>query len=92
MNIDVNDIQSVTVLKDGTALYGSKAANGVINIKTKRGQSPVTKIDLRIMAGMVAEPGKLPMMSADQHRIYASELLQTTNQSYCRVRNFWIFD
>ncbi|MDD2559999.1 MAG: SusC/RagA family TonB-linked outer membrane protein, partial [Bacteroidales bacterium] len=46
-----------------------------------RGQSPVTKIDLRIMAGMVAEPGKLPMMDADQHRVYASELLQTTSQS-----------
>ncbi|NLV38462.1 MAG: TonB-dependent receptor plug domain-containing protein, partial [Bacteroidales bacterium] len=57
MNIDVNDIQSITVLKDGTSLYGSKAANGVVSIKTKRGESAVTKIDLRIMAGMVAEPG-----------------------------------
>lgn len=79
MNIDVNDIQNVIVLKDGTALYGSKAANGVISINTKRGQSPVTKIDLRIMAGMVTEPGKMPMMSANQYRVYVSELMQTVN-------------
>ena len=91
MNIDVNDIESVTVLKDGTALYGSKAANGVINIKTKRGQSPVTKIDLRIMAGMVTEPGKLPMMNADQYRVYASELLQTVNQSTLQTPQFLDF-
>ncbi len=91
MNIDVNDIQSVTVLKDGTALYGSKAANGVINIKTKRGQSAVTKIDLRIMAGMVAEPGKLPMMNADQYRIYASELLQTADKSVLQSPKFLDF-
>ena len=34
-SIDANDIESITVLKDGLALYGSKGANGVILIKPK---------------------------------------------------------
>ncbi|MBP1664630.1 MAG: SusC/RagA family TonB-linked outer membrane protein, partial [Bacteroidetes bacterium] len=48
-NIEVNDIESITVQKDGTSVYGSKAANGVVIIKTKRGTSPVTKIDFVAM-------------------------------------------
>ena len=35
-NLNVNDIESVTVMKNGTALYGAKAAAGVLLIKTKR--------------------------------------------------------
>ena len=35
-NLNVNDIESVQVLKNGTALYGAKGANGIVLIKTKR--------------------------------------------------------
>ena len=39
--IDPNDIQSVSVLKDAAAaIYGSRAGNGVVIIKTKRGKNP----------------------------------------------------
>ncbi|MBT4317862.1 MAG: TonB-dependent receptor plug domain-containing protein, partial [Candidatus Marinimicrobia bacterium] len=38
--IDPNDIQSVSVLKDAAAaIYGSRAGNGVVIIKTKRGKN-----------------------------------------------------
>ena len=47
-NLNVNDIESVQVLKNGTALYGAKGANGVIVIKTKRNKSMATKIDVTI--------------------------------------------
>ena len=47
-NLNVNDIESVTVLKNGTALYGAKAAGGVILIQTKRNKSMATKIDVTI--------------------------------------------
>ena len=47
-NLNVNDIESVQVLKNGTALYGAKGANGVVLIKTKRNKSMATKIDLTI--------------------------------------------
>jgi TonB-linked SusC/RagA family outer membrane protein len=50
-NINPNDIESMTVLKDASssAIYGSRAANGVIVITTKRGKSgqPVLSLDVR---------------------------------------------
>jgi TonB-dependent SusC/RagA subfamily outer membrane receptor len=42
--IDVEDIDNVQVLKNGTAIYGAKGANGVILINTKRGHSLATRI------------------------------------------------
>ena len=75
-SIDVEDIASVTVLKDGSAIYGSKGSNGVILIKTKRGESQATRITFSAFAGFNEKP-KLPdMMNAAQYRKYASELLR----------------
>ncbi|NLO69401.1 MAG: SusC/RagA family TonB-linked outer membrane protein [Porphyromonadaceae bacterium] len=76
-HIDVNDIESISVLKDGTSIYGSKAANGVVIIKTKRGTSPVTKINVTAITGFVTKPSGFPMMQGDQFRVYASDLLKT---------------
>lgn len=44
--VDPNDIESISVLKDAAsaAIYGSKAANGVVLITTKRGKTGLTKI------------------------------------------------
>ncbi len=59
---DINpaDIASIEVLKDGsaTAIYGSRAANGVILITTKRGTTGKTKVTLNSFAG-AASPVKL---------------------------------
>lgn len=82
-NINVNDIEKVTVLRNATAIYGAKGANGVILIKTKQNKSMATKIDLTINGRFERIP-KLPeMMGADDYRVYATELLsdQTTNVS-----------
>ncbi len=44
-NLDVNDIETISVLKDGAAaIYGVKAANGVVLVKTKRGKAGKTEI------------------------------------------------
>ena len=74
-NLETSDIASITVLRDGSALYGSKGANGVILISTKRGSGQVTKIDLNISTGITQTPGSYPMMEADDYRIYLSEML-----------------
>lgn len=77
-NIQVEDIESVEVLKNGYGIYGAKGANGVIIINTKRNKSMATKIDLNISGNYQTMP-KLPeMMNASQYRTYASELLGTT--------------
>lgn len=78
-NIDVNDIASVSVLKDGTSLYGTKGGNGVIIITTNRGKSLTTKITASAMLGSNLKPKSIPMLDASQSRIYISDLLSNTN-------------
>ena len=78
-NISPTDIESVQVLRNGTALYGAKGANGVILINTRRNHSMATRITASISAGVTLEPKYLDMMDATQYRSYASDLLQTTN-------------
>lgn len=78
-NINPSDIEKVTVMRNGTALYGAKGANGVILIQTRRNKSMATRITANISAGVVLEPKFLSMMGAEQYRSYASELLKTTN-------------
>ncbi|MCR5312421.1 MAG: SusC/RagA family TonB-linked outer membrane protein [Bacteroidaceae bacterium] len=77
--INMDDIESVEVLKNGTAIYGAKAANGVIVIKTKRCRSMATRIDVNISAGVELTPKTLDVMDAGEYRSYASELLGTTD-------------
>ena len=59
--VDVEDIESFSVLKDATAtaVYGVKGANGVILINTKAGQQGAPKIGVRIEQGMVS-PTQMP--------------------------------
>ena len=76
-NISPEDIEKIQVLKNATALYGSRGANGVILIETKRGHSMATRIDANISAGISLEPQQLSMMNATQYRNYATEMLGT---------------
>lgn len=77
-NFNVNDIQSVEVIKNGTALYGLKGANGVIIIKTKRNHSLATRIDATANVGVQLLPKTYDMMNTSQFKNYASSLLETT--------------
>ena len=78
-SINPNDIEKVTVVRNGTALYGAKGANGVILVQTRRNKSMATRITANVSAGVVLEPKFLSVMNADQYRSYSSELLKTTN-------------
>lgn len=76
-NISPEDIEKIQVLKNATALYGARGANGVILIETKRGHSMATRIDANISAGISLEPHQMTMMNATQYRNYATEMLGT---------------
>ena len=78
-SINPADIEKVTVMRNGTALYGAKGANGVILIQTRRSHSMATRITANVSAGIALEPKFLSVMGAEQYRSYASELLKTTN-------------
>ena len=76
--INMDDIASVEVMKNGTAIYGAKAANGVILITTKRNTSMATRIDLNISGSYEFIPNSMDVMGAGEYRRYASELLKGT--------------
>ena len=84
-NINPADIERVSVLRNGTSLYGAKGANGVILIETRRNKSMATRITASLSAGVTMEPAYIDMMDAEQYRSYASELLRTTDT---RVKSF----
>lgn len=77
--INVEDIESVEVLKNGTAIYGAKAANGVIVVKTKRCHSMATRIDVNLSTGIEFKPGTMSLMDANEYRSFASQLLATAD-------------
>lgn len=79
--IDTEDIETVEVLRNGTALYGSEGANGVLRITTKRGKSMATRINIRAYSGVEQIPTKLSMMNANQYRNYLTEFLGTTKDA-----------
>ena len=85
-NLNVNDIERVEVLKNGTALYGAKGANGVIRIYTKRNKSMATKIDLTINGRFELMPHTPSMMSAEDYRLYATELLAPKTPTLDRMK------
>ncbi len=63
--INPSDITSIEVLKDAsaTAIYGSRASNGVVLITTKRGQEGKPKLSYEGYAGWQKLPGKLEVMN-----------------------------
>ncbi|MBR6276159.1 MAG: SusC/RagA family TonB-linked outer membrane protein [Prevotella sp.] len=78
-NLNPADIEKVTVMRNGTALYGSKGSNGVILIQTRRNKSMATRITATASAGVVFKPKYISVMDANQYRSYASEMLKSTN-------------
>lgn len=75
--IDVNDIREVKVLKNATAIYGARAANGVVIINTKRGESMATRITANIYGNVALTPNTPDMLGAEDYRVYANDLIGT---------------
>jgi TonB-dependent starch-binding outer membrane protein SusC len=68
--INPNDIEDIRILKDAaaTALYGARAANGVVVITTKKGSSGATKFNITAQEGITTlNKGNFEMMDADQY-------------------------
>ncbi|WP_229683441.1 SusC/RagA family TonB-linked outer membrane protein [Echinicola rosea] len=68
--INPADIESIEVLKDAssTAIYGSRAANGVVLITTKRGKDGKAQITLNVHSGVSQITRKLDVLNASQYR------------------------
>lgn len=68
--INPQDIESIEVLKDASAsaIYGSRAANGVIVITTKKGAKGQAKININMTTGLSTLANKVAVFSADEFR------------------------
>ena len=78
-SINPSDIESVQVLKDAAAaaIYGSRAANGVVIINTKRGQTGKAKISFNAYAGISKVAKKLDLLSPEEWVNMATEVANT---------------
>lgn len=77
-SINPNDIESIEVLKDAsaTAIYGSRGANGVVLITTKRGKAGKLSIDLEAYHGVASVTKTLDVMNARQYAEYRNEVVK----------------
>lgn len=73
--IDPNEIESVEILKDASAaaIYGSRGANGVVLITTKKGKAGSAKINFDGYKGVQTLYKKYDIMNAEEFRNYSNE-------------------
>ncbi|GAC1591654.1 MAG: TonB-dependent receptor [Hymenobacter sp.] len=76
-NINPNDIENITVLKDAAAaaIYGSRAANGVVLITTKKGRSGKPQMFLNTYAGVSQAAKKLDLLNGEEWAERATEYI-----------------
>lgn len=74
--LNPNDIASMEILKDAsaTAIYGSRAANGVVIITTKRGKKEGIQVSLDVYSSIQMKPKQYDVLNAQQFTTFASEI------------------
>lgn len=67
--LNLSSIESIEVLKDAdaTAIYGSRGANGVVLITTKKGTYGKTELEARVYSGAAIVPNRLDLLNTDQY-------------------------
>ena len=76
-NLSPEDIESISVLKDGAAaIYGARAANGVILVTTKRGKSGKPQFSLSTSYSVSSFSVKPQLMNSEQFAIYNNEIAE----------------
>ena len=78
--INPNDIEKIEVLKDAsaTAIYGSRGANGVVIITTKKGQTGKPKVEVGMKWTMQRIAKTMKMLSPYQYALYQNEAAENS--------------
>ena len=87
LSVNVEDIQSITVLKDAaaTAVWGSKGANGVIQITTKRGARGKPRINFSYKFTGTWQPEGYKLLNGDDYTMMLKEAFYNPNQESDRT-------
>lgn len=74
--LNPHDIESIDVLKDAsaTAIYGTRGANGVIIITTKKGRAGASNLTFSTSLGISSMARALPVLTADEFRMEVPKL------------------
>jgi len=92
LSVNVDDIESITVLKDAasTAVWGSKGANGVLSIVTKKGVKGKTKVQYTYRMSGAIQPKGMDMLTGDDYTMLMKEAYFNPKQSNAtsNVREF----
>lgn len=77
------DIESIEVLKDAdaTAIYGSRGANGVVLITTKKGKAGATQISANVNTGISNVGKKIKVLNTETYQVMRKEAFMNDNQS-----------
>ncbi len=80
-SINFNDVESIDILKDAasSAIYGSRGANGVVIITTKKGISGATKLNFTIQSGFNEASRKRKFMNATEYVKYFEDAAYTSD-------------
>ena len=82
--LNPDEIEDISVLKDAssTSLYGSRAANGVVLITTKKGKAGLTNVSFSTFAGIqqVPEKGRVKMLNAVEFAQFKKEYYEDAGQ------------
>ncbi|MBR3896090.1 MAG: SusC/RagA family TonB-linked outer membrane protein [Bacteroidaceae bacterium] len=84
--INVKDIDRITVLKDASAIYGVKGANGAVLIQTKQVTDLTTHINVQALAGLSMQPQALPMLNVMDSKRYLAEMAQNAGLSSAQIQ------
>jgi len=90
-DINFNDVESFDILKDASAaaIYGSRAANGVILITTKRGKAGKTKFTLNTQYGVQNPTNKRGFLNAAEYiELFKEAAINTAKYHYNRAGNW----
>lgn len=94
--INPADIETIDVLKDAdaTAIYGSRGANGVILITTKRGKSGKTKVDFSYYSGWGRVASKLDLLNTQEYIAMRNEAFVNDNvtPTVANARDLLVWD
>lgn len=93
-NINTNDITSYEILKDASslAIYGTRAANGVIIITTKKGKGDKVTVEIESFTGIREPLKKVKMAGSNKYAHYSNSALQSTTFSQDQPLNTDWFD
>lgn len=82
-DINPNDIESISVLKDASAsaIYGSRASNGVIIVTTKRGKAGATRFNIGVQIGLSEPTHKREFLNSQEYVTLLTEALVNSGRS-----------